>query len=243
MQRSRDPAEHKELTRRIAAFKRSVSLWDLRPGVPQARVLEQAGDNVKFSPDGRWLVTSGVDKVPRLWSLESGDAAAKQLHGHEAELEHVAFSADGRWFATGDYDGHVRLWDLRSNDIAQASLSLPAHSAALDGLAFSRDGRLLFSAESVATIVPLDQGQPGPAVTLPDGTPRLSDAVFTADGRWLVARDHDNNALTLWALDLDDLMGLACRTAGRDVSGEERRLYGVGAAGRPVCAARAGERQ
>jgi hypothetical protein len=127
------------------------------------------------------------------------------------------------------------MWDLQAKDIAGSSRVVSRHEHGTGGLAFSPDGRLLFHAGAVAQLVPLDDSVPGPPVTLPNGKAALSGGRFTRDGRWLVADQHEGYALTLWAVQLDQLVRLACRTAGRDVNADEQRLYRIGTQGRGVC--------
>lgn len=69
--------------------------------------------SMAFSPDSRYLVTVGSEKVARIWDLRERQPAGL-LRGHDRAVWCVDWSADGRWIATGDWAGVVRIWDASS---------------------------------------------------------------------------------------------------------------------------------
>jgi len=82
-----------------------------------------------------------------------------------------------------------------------------------------------------------DQLVPDP-VTLPTRDDPVSGAAFTADGRWLITRGHIasvTDTVSLWPLKLDELIALACRTAGRNLTMAEWKQYFAGQPYRKVC--------
>ena len=64
---------------------------------------------VAFSPDGRLLATTSIDKTARLWDPATGDCL-RTLAGHTDRVRGVAFSPDGRLLATTSSDKTARLW-------------------------------------------------------------------------------------------------------------------------------------
>jgi WD40 repeat protein len=65
---------------------------------------------LRFSPDGRLLVTGTSDGVVRAWEVKSG-ALRAVLSGRSSYLIDLALSPDARWLAAVGEDGAVRLWD------------------------------------------------------------------------------------------------------------------------------------
>jgi WD40 repeat protein len=129
------------------------------------------GALVLFSPDGRWLVSTGTDGSARLWDVAARRQLAS-LHGHLNWVWGPAFSRDGRRLATGGSSARdaVRLWDLRAH---RELLSFQAEGKYFIDLAFSPDGNTLaatslggiahlWRAPSWAEIEAAEKGQAAP---------------------------------------------------------------------------------
>lgn len=69
---------------------------------------------VKFSPNGRWIVSGAWDNTIRIWDSTTG-IIWKTLEGHNDSVESVDFHPDGLHVASGSSDGTVREWDPSSN--------------------------------------------------------------------------------------------------------------------------------
>jgi WD40 repeat protein len=101
---------------RLAAVGRedgSVLLVDLRTG----RSREAAGrhdvsvQRAAFTPDGRWLLTSGDDARVRIRPVD-GPGRVETFEGHAGRITGLALSPDGRAAYTASLDGTVIMWDL-----------------------------------------------------------------------------------------------------------------------------------
>ena len=90
-----------------------------------------------FSPDGKTLVSAGIDKTVRLWDVAAGKER-RTLRGQAERVFRVAFSPDGKTLACGD-GNTVRLWDVATGMQRTALGGLNG----VRGLAFSPDGRTL----------------------------------------------------------------------------------------------------
>lgn len=63
-----------------------------------------------FSPDGRRLVSAGVDEAVKFWDTSTGQEALT-LRGHTGVIRGVAFSPDGRLLAAAGDDGTIMIWN------------------------------------------------------------------------------------------------------------------------------------
>lgn len=65
---------------------------------------------VAFDPDGKRLVSAGVDRLAKVWDVGTGTLLAT-LKGHDDVPMAAAFTADGAVVLTGGADMTVRAWD------------------------------------------------------------------------------------------------------------------------------------
>ncbi|HEY9646966.1 MAG TPA: WD40 repeat domain-containing protein, partial [Chroococcidiopsis sp.] len=90
----------------------TVRIWDLE-GEPEQTLQAHDGEikSIALSPNGRFLVSGGLDNTVKLWDLETDRPIAFQAQ-HDSEIWSVAFSSDNRTFASGSVDNTVKLWRL-----------------------------------------------------------------------------------------------------------------------------------
>lgn len=66
---------------------------------------------VLFTPDGRTMISSGMDSLIKLWSVPEWQPV-RTLQEHENSVNSLSLSPDGKTLASGSTDGTVRLWSL-----------------------------------------------------------------------------------------------------------------------------------
>jgi len=74
-------------------------------------------NDLRFSADGKHLISCGRDTLVRIWNLEDGKQAAelgKSRGGQFKDILHaVALSSDERWIAAGDMAGMIQVWQAK----------------------------------------------------------------------------------------------------------------------------------
>ncbi len=113
-------------------------------GFTEKETLDAHGEDVismDLSSDGRYLVTSGMDKKVMVW-----DTRTKELAGtappHPDVVDTVAFGPETEILVTGCRDGYVRIYELPSGELRQAMLG---HPEQVYSVAVSPDGTKVLS--------------------------------------------------------------------------------------------------
>jgi WD40 repeat protein len=215
----------------------TARLWERRGPKPFATSRPLQGHRsvgfVRFSPDGRWLVTMGGG-VQRLWDMTSHDPSASSrvmvgdnpngpgVLGAAGNVRtqrsgNLAFSSDGRWLVTyGGVNQPASLWDLRSADPARSVIALPivSQNIFIEAVEISPDGRWL----AVGTrdiLAPLHNesllfdfrdvttGAKKPPIPLKGHRFEVISVAFSPDSRWLVTGSGDLTA-RVWDLKAGD---------------------------------------
>ena len=145
-----------------------------------------------FSPDGKRIVTSSLDKTARLWDAETGKPIGEPLTGHADGLSRAAFSPDGKRIVTASDDKTARLWDAETGKIIGEPLT---HSESVRSAAFSPDGKRIVTAswDKTARLWDAETGKPIGEPLARHAAPVLS-AAFSPDGKRIVTASFDKTA-------------------------------------------------
>lgn len=197
-------------------------------GTELARLPEARGhftNSVSFSADGRLLATTrwGIDSVDptrmpaTIWDWERGQVVDRV----DASAEFVEFAPSGDLIATSrPVEGVADVWDAETG---RRTATLTASAHVLD-LAFDAAGTQLATAHADGTIRLWDPRSGVQTLVLQgDGDP-VEVVAFSPDGSRL-ASTGDTGIVRVWALDLDDLIGIATDRLTRRLSEDECRQY------------------
>jgi WD40 repeat protein len=173
----------------------TVMAWDAQTGHEVFAVASPAElFAVAYGPDGKYLVTAGMDRTIRVLDADTGRALAT-LGTHDREIRGVAFSPDGRTLASASGDGQVRLWDAtRLTEPQEPRLTLQGRvPGQCLNIAFSPDGRRLATGGEENTVKIWDVSSGKELGTLRGHTADVYTVAFSpGDGRWIASAGEDS---------------------------------------------------
>jgi WD40 repeat protein/DNA-binding SARP family transcriptional activator len=179
------------------SFASATRVWDARTGRLVFRTSGQpAISALRFSPDGRDIVTPTLTGTAEIWSIAERRRVAV-LTGHSGQVAAVAYSPDGKLVATGGTDGTARVWDSRTG---RQLLVLAGDSATVDAVAFTPDGRKLVTGSEDGTVRVWNVTSQGSRdwLTLMADRGGVASVTFPSERRLLTSGSCDNK-LKLWS--------------------------------------------
>jgi WD40 repeat protein len=103
----------------------TVRLWNSTTGA-EVRRIELHQDlvtQVKFSPDGRFLLMVNRDRTLRLWDIARA-REVRRFKGHTNTIYSADFSPDNRRILSGGEDATARLWNIAAG-VEEKQVQLP----------------------------------------------------------------------------------------------------------------------
>jgi WD40 repeat protein/tRNA A-37 threonylcarbamoyl transferase component Bud32 len=173
----------------------SVRLWEKGSGNPSGVVLPHEGIlmwSVAFSPDGKTILTAGLDQVARLWDARTGKEI-RRFVGHQDGIFNCAFSPDGWTVVTGSNDKTARLWQTDTG--APIGEPLP-HGKPVDLVAFSPDGKLLVTTGNGEVRI-WDAGKRNPITLLHRWGDTGTTSAISPDSKWVLVGGGDGSVRLL----------------------------------------------
>lgn len=118
----------------------AVRIWDLST-CKCIKVLEGHIDKVKyvkFSPNGKYVVSTSEDNTIRIWEVKTGKCK-NILTMHTRCVNSVSFSPDGKYLLSASDDESVRVWEVETGKCINLLLLYKWVFTAL----FSSDGNII----------------------------------------------------------------------------------------------------
>lgn len=103
---------------------KSTTIFRMQDGMKLCELIDADVDTdrdnyircLRFSPDGKFLITGGEDRRLRLWDVEARKIL-KVFDGHEQDIYDLDVSPDGKYLVSGSGDRTVRIWDMQSSSL------------------------------------------------------------------------------------------------------------------------------
>jgi WD40 repeat protein len=177
--------------------------------------------DVAFSSNGRLVATAewgSKDRV-RVWDWRRGEVLFTTRA--EGPYPQVDFDPSGPRVVVSGVDRLAEIWDVESGDRLAVLAGPPG---GVNDLVFSPDGSRVATA-SVDGLVRLFDAKTGALqLTLRGSGCEVKGVAFSPDGTKLASTSWCDG-VRIWALDIDDLLDIARREAGRSLTVQECREY------------------
>ncbi len=146
---------------------------------------------VAFSPDGKFLVSAGMDNLVKLWTVEEWSLFST-FFGHRKSVNSLSFTPDGEHVLTSSTDRTVREWTFPFGSEERCREKLDSAVVAPDGdtvaSLYGKERIRLWSRSSGETVALLDH----------DG--RVTAHCFSPDGAELLAAPAGEDVVR-WKVD------------------------------------------
>ncbi len=165
--RSLDVSSDSRLIATAVNGKNVVQVWDLQSGQRTGSALPHPGDfigvfSVRFSHDGRWVLTGHTDGRMRLWDWKTGSLVCPPMQ-HPDEVHDAQFTSDGKFALAAMRHGTIAVWDLATSKLVAPYVPYPVsedqstHSLAVAGMRAiaGADGHPVLNLESLLNPPPM----------------------------------------------------------------------------------------
>jgi WD40 repeat protein len=179
---------------------------------------------VAYSPDNRYVVSGGSDRLLRLWPVDSqADSQAGPMvfnqgkEAHKDFISAVAFDPTGKKMVSAAEDGTLRFWEVKTGQPIGSEIQ--AHHKAIYAVAFSPDGKTLISTSGfnlqrwdVETQEPIGDQMVG-------HQDLVFSVAFSPDGKFLASGSVDKR-IQLWDASTGEALG-------RPLEGHEDTVFSL----------------
>lgn len=170
-------------------------------------------NGLTFTPDGKYLVSAGNDKVVRVWDTSTGKTIRTlrgQISlGQDGEIYALALSPDGKLLATGglltgtsEEKMAIRLYDFESGELITL---LKGHQNTIQSLAFSADNNFLISGSTDQSAIIWDIEAKQKLHVLNGHTGYINAVAFTSDSKRVITAGNDKT-MRFWQVDTGELL-------------------------------------
>jgi serine/threonine protein kinase len=179
---------------RFSPYRYYASLWQVRPGVLKAHLLDHTGwmKSLDFAPDGGLLATSAEDERIDLWQVEDG-ILSRAIESDEGPISNLDFSPNGEVLAGAIWKG-VGLWQVSNGNLLR---TYESGENSIRSVTFSPDGEYLAGGGEDGRVYLWRTSDGVLLYSIPGHSAQVNQLAFSPDGTQLVTAS-DDNTLKIW---------------------------------------------
>jgi WD40 repeat protein len=170
----------------------SVKSWDLSSDLITELPVNQSSP--LWSPDGKYIVTSGRDKIVSIWDLSIKKPVTTVTINSKDAITGASWSYDSKYIVTPTHKS-VLIWDNSGKQLAR----FQGHSDIVSSANFSPDGKKIVTASADKTARVWDTS--GKQLLWLSGHEKgLDYAAFSPDGKYILTTTYDGKS-RIWSSD------------------------------------------
>lgn len=140
-----------------------IRMWDIQ-NKENLRIFSSDShggvSNAFFCPNGRHIISYGIDRTMKLWHAETGECL-RTFDKNPDSIYSACFSPEGRYIFTGHYEETMKVWDTANGECLRAyeadsgyeHTNAKAAGGAYDFISFSPDGNDIVAVRSKYPII------------------------------------------------------------------------------------------
>ncbi len=125
------------------SWDKQIALWQKGKKEPDFVLIGHLDkvNNVKFSPDGKFLASAGDDGLLIIWDVATG-GIVKKINAHHDPVTSLCYKSDGSVIATTSWDKTVKLWSVSSGEMIA---ELKGHRNSTNSVSYSANDKFIVS--------------------------------------------------------------------------------------------------
>ena len=178
----------------------TIKVWDIRDGA--AKVWDLSADLIaeltgnqnspRWSPDGKYIVSSGFDKKVRIWNLSDKIPVVTTTIKSKEQINRANWSPDGKYVVTSTRKS-ILVWDKFGKQLAR----FKGHSDVIHNANFSPDGNKIVTASHDKTARVWDKS--GKQLLVLQGHNKgVEYATFSPNGNYILTTTYDKET-KIWS--------------------------------------------